>query len=204
MITGLTGILSPSYAFADDGWNDCPQGKVNCAYPGDCSKYIDMNNDGICDNSQPATQEGTEKPAPDLEVTENYPAGLDIVVAGDSELSHIGNKAGNRKNDYYLIPILLLVGISYGLSYLLSAKGIIRAIVHRKIWNVVLLVATMISALLGLILIFRIDFNVSVSLPFNILFWHVEASIAMGMIAVFHILWHWRYFQKIFKFGDHT
>ena len=24
-----------------------------------------------------------------------------------------------------------------------------------------------------------------------------------AMIAVFHILWHWRYFQKIFKFADY-
>jgi hypothetical protein len=164
---------------------------------------LDTNNDGICDNSQSAPQESSETLVRDLEVTESYRVSQDIIAADDFELSDIGNNAGNIKTGYYLIPILLLVGILYGLSYLLSATRIIRPVVHRKIWNLMLLVTTAISAVLGLILILKIDFNVNVSLPFNILFWHVEAGIAMGMIAVFHILWHWRYFQKIFKFADY-
>ena len=34
-------------------WDDCPRGLVNDPYPGRCSLYIDTNNDGICDHSQP-------------------------------------------------------------------------------------------------------------------------------------------------------
>jgi hypothetical protein len=163
---------------------------------------LDTNNDGICDNSQSAPQERSETLVRDLEVTENYRINQDIVAADDSESSDIGNNAGNRKAGYYLIPNLLLVGILYGLSYLLSAIRIIRPVVHRKIWNLMLLVTTVISAVLGLILILKIDFKVNVSLPFDILFWHVEAGIAMGMIAVFHILWHWRYFQTMLTSAD--
>lgn len=203
MIAGLTGISSSSYALADDGLSNCPQGEINCAYPGNCGRYLDTNNDGICDDSQSAPWESPEKLARDLEVTESYRVSQDLIAADDSESSAIGSNAGNIKTGYYLIPILLLVGILYGLSYLLSAIRIIRPAVHRKIWNLMLLVTTVISAVLGLILILKIDFSVNISLPFNILFWHVEAGIAMGMIAVFHILWHWRYFQKIFKFADY-
>lgn len=202
LITELTGISNSSYALADDGWNDCPRGEVNCEYPGNCCRYLDTNNDGICDNSQSAPQERSETLVRDLEVTENYRINQDIVAADDSESSDIGNNAGNRKAGYYLIPNLLLVGILYGLSYLLSAIRIIRPVVHRKIWNLMLLVTTVISAVLGLILILKIDFKVNVSLPFDILFWHVEAGIAMGMIAVFHILWHWRYFQTMLTSAD--
>ena len=35
-------------------WNDCPFGRVNCTYPGECGRYIDTNHDGICDHSEPA------------------------------------------------------------------------------------------------------------------------------------------------------
>jgi hypothetical protein len=34
-------------------WDDCPLGLVNDPYPGACPRYVDTNNDGICDHSQP-------------------------------------------------------------------------------------------------------------------------------------------------------
>jgi len=30
----------------------CPKGMVNDPYPGSCGRYIDLNNNGICDNSE--------------------------------------------------------------------------------------------------------------------------------------------------------
>ncbi|WP_064496614.1 hypothetical protein [Methanocaldococcus jannaschii] len=44
----LFSILSLSFA-----WNDCPYGRVNCTYPGECGRYIDTNHNGICDHSEP-------------------------------------------------------------------------------------------------------------------------------------------------------
>ncbi|CAB3288714.1 conserved exported protein of unknown function [Methanocaldococcus lauensis] len=44
----LFSILTLSFA-----WNDCPYGRVNCTYPGECGRYIDTNNNGICDHSEP-------------------------------------------------------------------------------------------------------------------------------------------------------
>ena len=38
-------------------WDDCPYGNVNDEYPGECSRYIDTDNDGICDHSQPPPEE---------------------------------------------------------------------------------------------------------------------------------------------------
>ncbi len=37
------------------GWDDCPFGMTNssCYYPGKCGRYIDTNNNGICDHSEP-------------------------------------------------------------------------------------------------------------------------------------------------------
>ena len=31
---------------------DCPFGRVNDPYPGECGRYTDGNNDGVCDLSQ--------------------------------------------------------------------------------------------------------------------------------------------------------
>jgi hypothetical protein len=44
-------ILMLNLSFA---WDDCPFGRVNCTYPGECGRYIDTNNNGICDHSEPA------------------------------------------------------------------------------------------------------------------------------------------------------
>ena len=35
-------------------WDDCPYGEVNDTYPGKCHRYIDTDNNGICDHSEPA------------------------------------------------------------------------------------------------------------------------------------------------------
>ena len=34
---------------------ECPYGEVNDPYPGKCGRYIDENDNGICDNSEPST-----------------------------------------------------------------------------------------------------------------------------------------------------
>ncbi len=59
ILTLLFYFLIPMETFA---WDDCPLGEVNDEYPGDCAKYIDTDNDGICDKSQPAPEnrDGTE------------------------------------------------------------------------------------------------------------------------------------------------
>ncbi len=44
--------LQPVYA-----WDDCPKGVVNDPYPGDCARYIDTDNNGICDHSEPAPED---------------------------------------------------------------------------------------------------------------------------------------------------
>ncbi len=35
-------------------WLDCPYGRVNDPYPGQCSLYVDTNDNQICDQSEPA------------------------------------------------------------------------------------------------------------------------------------------------------
>jgi len=100
---------------------------------------------------------------------------------------------------YYFVPILLVTAILYALTWFMSARKVIKTLLHRKIWNVVLLVTMLVSSVLGLFLILSIDFNINITLPFNLLFWHVEAGIALGIVGIFHIGWHWRYFAKMLR-----
>ena len=231
LIIGIIGIFDSSSALAETGWDDCPRGETDCEYPGICRSYVDTNNDGICDRGQPAPQEDIDGDlivsseytsemtvqvigetgdetiddnGATADASESSTDNEIAIIAGlnDSESTGDNTTDGSSRLSYYLGPIVLIIGILYGLSYLLSAKHIIKVVVHRRIWNVVLLVSTIISALLGLVLILGIDFSIDISLPFNSLFWHVESGVAMGLIAVFHIMWHLRYFQKMLKFAS--
>jgi len=74
LLTIMGLLLKPSIVFA---WDDCPKEMVNDPYPGECARYIDTDNDGICDHSQPAPDNRVENLQDVEEVTKNnkeYPA----------------------------------------------------------------------------------------------------------------------------------
>ena len=105
--------------------------------------------------------------------------------------------SSKNKRIYDLAPISLFLIFLYVLSHILSKKNIISIGNHRKLWNILLLVTFLVSGILGILLVIKINFGIAIPLPFNILFWHVEAGIAMAVISIFHILWHWTYFKNL-------
>ena len=50
-------ILLFAVTFTSAQWDDCPFGEVDDTYPGLCGRYIDTDNDDICDRSQPAPED---------------------------------------------------------------------------------------------------------------------------------------------------
>jgi hypothetical protein len=213
---GVAGTFwGSSIAEAASGiWNSCSRGQVNCEYPGQCRDYRDTNKDSICDRSQSApvqstaAQAGTAVTSTGTSASSSQAVNIANTAVPAGQIADISSSdntvtgtsaAGENKSTYYFIPIFLALAVLYSLTWILSLKGKITRVVHRRIWNLVLLFSTLISALLGLFLILRVDFSINVALPFNMLFWHVESGIALGVIAVFHILWHWRYFAKMLK-----
>lgn len=214
LLVGAAGTFwSSSIAEAATSiWDSCTKGRVDCSYPGQCGSYIDTNKDNICDRSQSAPQPSstttTSIPQSNMP-TINTPAvssGVSVLEAGvtadAADTSQAANTNQGERNSYSFIPILLVAGILYALTWVLSRKKVIRLQLHRKIWNWILLVSGSISALLGLFLTLNLEFNLNITLPVNMLFWHVEASIVMGIILIFHIVWHWKYFVKIVKVGS--
>jgi len=47
-------LLLPTSTLA---WDDCPFGLIDDPYPGECNRYIDTDQDGICDRSQSAPED---------------------------------------------------------------------------------------------------------------------------------------------------
>ncbi len=178
-------------------FEDCPRDEIDCAYPGECSRYIDTDNDGICDKSQPAPEDRSDDAAittEDMVIAETESDSSDQIPETAAETDN------QSKITYHLLPILLVLIILYAISYILSRKKIIRVASHRKIWNILLLVTFLISGILGILLVIRINYGAAIPLPFNVLFWHVEVGIAMFIISLFHTFWHGTYLKKLFKF----
>jgi spermidine synthase len=100
---------------------------------------------------------------------------------------------------YHLIPIVVLTFILYFFSYLLVKIGFWGKAVHRKIWNTLLLLTFIVTAILGLLLAIQINFKLDWSFVKKMLKWHVNFGIAMGITAIFHLTWHWSYYLKLFK-----
>ena len=173
-------ILTPLITQA---WDDCPYGEVDCPHPGDCNRYIDTDSDEICDRSQPA------------------PEDRNIEIINTQAIDDKNLTTNNKQSavTYHLAPISLFLILLYFITHILSKKKIISVVNHRKIWNILLLISFLISGLLGILLVIKINFGIAISLPFNALFWHVEAGIAMFMISIFHTFWHWAYFKNMFK-----
>ena len=180
-------------------WGDCPRGEVLCE--GECGLFVDIDNDGICDHSQPAPKDrnsNTTDQVTEEEIQEDK-YGLETIAANDIALSVKTGTQEQQGRIYHLLPISLFLTSLYLISHFLSKKKIISIADHRKIWNILLLISFLISAILGILLVVKINFGTVIPLPFNTLFWHVEIGIAMTAISVFHILWHWAYFKNMFK-----
>jgi len=167
-------------------WENCPFGEVNEPYPGTCGRYIDTDNDNICDLSQPAP-ENREDPV----IQENN---NDQVATNSSSVRSKSTGSGIK---YNFLPIAISLLILYIITFTLSRKKKINVSQHRKIWNVILLFTFLISGIFGLILAILISYGIRLSFYSDLLFWHVEMGIMMAIISIFHIAWHWKYYKRI-------
>jgi len=206
ILAALGILLGATMALGHNLWDTCNKVNGLCYYPGLCRSYVDTNGDNICDRSQPypspiaAVTESPETMPPLVLQDDNRDDSADDMPAENGEFMagiESSAPASPSLSRYFLLPVLVITSLLYLVTWVLSNRKVISIKLHRRIWNVVLLIVLVVSGLLGIYLILEIDFNVHLALPIDPLFWHVEAGIAMAMVAVFHIAWHWRYFQKM-------
>ena len=122
-----------------------------------------------------------------------------VVEAKVEEVVVPEEEVKDKEKPYRLIGITILTLACYFFTMLLVKIGKIRKFVHRKIWNILLLLTFLMSCLLGFLLVVQINYGVLKSLYLSNLKLHVEFGIAMTIIAIIHVLWHLPYFKKLFK-----
>lgn len=248
-------LVKPVFA-----WDDCPLGLENDPYPGECGKYIDTNNNGVCDHSEPAPSTNSTKTDDQSKDTENSNeegeysveiSGSDLKKLSVREVADLWEidanvllvsiiKKFNLKNQYstnnkiddlrveykfspaqikeiaeeikasssvlpskldsndvkvksknpynFFIPFFASL-VLYSTTYILSKKKKLISIKHHNaIWNTILLFLLIPSALFGFYLVLRYHFPSIRTSAFDFLFYHVEFSVAMGTIAILHLL----------------
>lgn len=194
----------------------CPFGeKYNCL--GECGRFYDENGDSFCDNSlvkveevqtQTQTTEIVEEeyekivaqPKKKQIVQEEIKVEEPIITTQTAteqiipEKSEIQPEKKKTRKPYSIILISSIVLISYFATYLLVKAGKMKKLSHRKLWNVILLLTFLVSCLLGFVLALQINYGFCMDWFRNFLKWHVEFGIAMTLIAVIHIIWHYKYY----------
>lgn len=98
---------------------------------------------------------------------------------------------------YEFIPISFIVIFTYLITYVLYNEKEITKAEHMRIWNIIILLSSLILISIGLILAALIEYGINVTIAFTILFWHVEVGIALVPITLIHIHFYWKSFKKI-------
>jgi len=98
---------------------------------------------------------------------------------------------------YYLLPIIILLIILYLSSYFLYTDNYLTLKSHKLIWNIALIISTLLVGIIGLVMIIFLNLEI---LPIDngLIFLHVEAGIVTVITAVFHIHIYWKPFKRIF------
>jgi hypothetical protein len=194
----------------------CPYGLVNDPYPGQCSHYIDIDGDGICDlsqsvaatsttSSQSTSYSSSQNTAPDSS------SGVQDVQNGSSDPSNAsaiqdhgigGFESGTPPNDasnYHVLPITLLLIGGYFFTYYLFRKGILKPQQHKRIWNLLLVGGYLGTGATGVLLTLMINLGISTIYNPAITYWHAELAILMVLGTLIHIHIYRKPFKNMFK-----
>jgi hypothetical protein len=122
------------------------------------------------------------------------------VAAATAVTSTSDDSGGSPLVTHYMVsPIAIVFFLIYGISFVLYKTKRIRIATHRKIWNVLLAATFLITGIFGLILTIQLDYQLPFRVPFDLLFWHVEAGIVMTLISLFHLGWHFNYYRNLLR-----
>ena len=197
----------------------CPYGLVNDPYPGQCSRYIDVTGDGICDLSQTATAStstdtttsdtstSTSTDSTDQLVSNGNGADTNAVDQSDSNnASAVADSGSGLENSvfgddgsYHVLPISVLILGGYLFTHFLFSRGVLNQQKHRRIWNLLLTAGYLGTGITGVLLALMINLGIRTALNPSITFWHAELSILMVVGTLIHLHIYKKPFKKMFK-----
>ena len=99
---------------------------------------------------------------------------------------------------YHVIETTSISILLYLLSYFFHRTGVYSIHVHKKIWNSILAAAFLLTALAGLFIALQINYKWNIPVMKPVLKWHAEFGIGLAVTGIFHLIWHYSYFMKLF------
>jgi len=100
---------------------------------------------------------------------------------------------------YHAAGTGLTILVLYTLSYFFYRNGFYTLQYHRRLWNVLLAITFVFTALAGFLLALQITYKWNIPFTESILKWHVEIGTGLAATGFLHLVWHFRYFTDIFK-----
>lgn len=194
----------------------CPYGLVNDLFPGNCSRYIDLNGDGICDLSQSVASTSTSDTtssssgsdsstsSQDVDTSVNGAQGSHNTDPSNASIVHDSGTLDNNStqidpNNYHMLPITLLLVGGYLITYYLFSKGILKQHQHKRIWNLLLVGGYFGTGVTGILITFMVNLGISTIYNPGITYWHAELAILMVVGTMIHLHIYRKLFKRIFK-----
>ena len=100
---------------------------------------------------------------------------------------------------YALLPLGILAVILYLSSHFLTRFNLVSRKNHKQIWNTILLITFLVTAVLGIILAIQVNYKLEIPWIKELLVWHVNFGIGMAFVGIFHVIWHINYFIQLLK-----
>lgn len=204
----------------------CPFGLVNDPYPGQCSRYLDLNGDGICDLSQSASSTATSPTSTGQTSSQStsqssshstssqnsaYDSNTGVQDNGNNDPSNASaiQDQGNGGLDngtlpvdthnYHILPLTFLLIGGYFFTCYLFQKGILKPQQHKRIWNLLLVGGYAGTGITGVLLTFMVNLGISSIYNPGITYWHAELAILMVVGTLIHLHIYRKPFLKMFK-----
>lgn len=95
---------------------------------------------------------------------------------------------------YPLFPVTIVTFLFYFTTFLFSKWKIVPVKSHRKFWNYLLLLTFLVSGILGMLSVVKVNYKLEIPGYDTYMQWHVSFGIAMVFIAFFHLSWHLKYY----------
>lgn len=191
----LIALLTPIAVYA---WNDCPYGLLNDPFPGQCPRYVDTNQDNLCDHSE-SPSSGTLTNSSTIQSNDS----VNSKNNSNSSFSDIQDASSVPPENYNLIPLVTTILIIYLITYLLYLENRLKRSIYNAIWKYVLMVSFILTGVTGLILGIFINYGIQTSWNLTIDFWHAEFAIVMAVSTLTHIHLYWKQVKRVFRIYNH-
>ncbi|MDP1551651.1 MAG: hypothetical protein Q8M06_01385 [Methanobacteriaceae archaeon] len=190
----------------------CPYGLDFDPYPGQCSRYIDVDGSGSCDlalSEVSTTQTSSSDTGDDSSTSQDTSQStqldddtIDPVDDNALEVSDTGPDAlegATEGSNFHILPITIIIIGSYLFTYYLFKNGILKPKQHKRIWNILVTIGYIGTGLTGVLLTLMIKLGISTVYNSGITYWHAELALLMVLGTFIHLHIYRRPLKKMFK-----